>query len=198
MKSKITGIILIIGSLWYIIAEAICAFTFNDTLANTYLKYTISTLGIPNLNSPYFFLMNSAFILLGLIILFSSFYKFKDYIIKNKIIYYIFTITCGLGFIIVGLIHSKSPLTSHYHVLGANMAILGGNILLLIISKSMDRFKSYQEITLVLGIIGLIGYGLLFFNTSYMYRPIFERLSVYTLIIWSFMTGVYLRFNLNL
>ena len=71
---------------------------------------------------------------------------------------------CGIGFIIVGLIHAQSPLTYYYHILGANMTILGGNILLLIISKSMDRFKSYQKITLVLGIIGLIGYLLLFFN----------------------------------
>lgn len=193
MKSKTAGIILIIGSLWYMIAETICAFTFHDTLAHTYLAYTISTLGIPNSNSPYFFLMNSAFILLGLIILFSNFYIFKDYIIKHKIIYYIFTLICGIGLIIVGLIHAKSSFTSYYHILGANMTIFGGNILLLIISKSMDKFKSYQKITLVLGIIGLIGYVLLFFNTKYLYRPVFERLSIYTLILWSFITGVYLR-----
>ena len=141
----------------------------------------------------YFFLFNSAFILFGLIILFSSFYKFKDYIIKHKITYYIFTLICGIGFIIVGLIHAKSSFTSYYHILGANMTIFGGNILLIIISKSMDKFKSYQKITLVLGIIGLIGYVLLFFNTKYLYRPVFERLSIYSLILWSFITGVYLR-----
>ena len=47
MKSKIAGIVFILGSLYYLIAEAISAFSFNDTLINTYLFYTISELGIP-------------------------------------------------------------------------------------------------------------------------------------------------------
>ena len=192
MKSRIAGIALIIGSLWYMIAETICAFSFNDTLSNTYLIHTISELGIPNLNSPYFFLMNSAFILIGLALLFASFYKFKDYIIKYKIIYYIFTVICTLGVIIVGLVHAGNPLALTYHAAGAIMAILGGNILLVIVSLSMDRFEAYHKITLVLGIIGLFAFGVMFLNMSGIYMPVFERLSVYTLIIWNFMTGVYL------
>ena len=192
MKSKIAGIILIIGSLWYMIAETICAFSFNDALYKTYLIHTISELGIPNLNSPLFFLMNSAFILIGLTLIFGSFYKFKDFIIKNRIPYYIFTVICGVGVIIVGLIHAGNPLALTYHALGAVMAILGGNILLVIISRSMDKFEAYQKVTLVLGIIGLIAFWIMFFSMGNIYMPVLERLSVYTLIIWNFMTGVYL------
>jgi len=192
MKSKTAGIALIIGSIWYMIAETICAFTFKDTLINTYLIHTISELGIPNSNSPYFFLMNSAFILIGLFSLFASFYEFKNHIIKNKIIYYIFTLIGGVGVIIVGLIHAGNPLALTYHALGAIMAIFGGNMLLLIISKSMDRFEAYQKILLVLGIIGLIGFGILISNMGKIYMPVFERISVYTLVIWNFITGVYL------
>lgn len=192
MKSKIAGIILIIGSLWYMIAETICAFSFNDTLANTYLIHTISELGIPNLNSPLFFLMNSAFILIGLTLIIGSFYKFKDFITKNRIPYYIFTVICGVGVIIVGLIHAGNPVALTYHALGAVMAILGGNILLVIISRSMDKFEAYQKVTLVLGIIGLIAFWIMFFSMGNIYMPVLERLSVYTLIIWNFMTGVYL------
>lgn len=192
MKYKIAGIILIIGSLWYMIAETISAFSFNDTLANTYLIHTISELGIPNLNSPLFFLMNSAFILIGLTLIIGSFYKFKDFIIKNRIPYYIFTVICGVGVIIVGLIHAGNPLALTYHALGAVMAILGGNILLVVISRSMDKFEAYQKVTLVLGIIGLIAFWIMFFSMGNIYMPVLERLSVYTLIIWNFMTGVYL------
>ena len=72
------------------------------------------------------------------------------------------------------------------------MAILGGNVLLVIISRSMDEFEIYQKITLILGIIGLIAFWIMFFNIRSVYMPVFERLSVYTLILWSFISGVYL------
>ena len=66
MKSKVAGIVFIIGSLYYILAEAISATFFNSSIFNTYVFHTISELGIPNANSPLFWLMNSAFILIGL------------------------------------------------------------------------------------------------------------------------------------
>ena len=192
MKSRIAGIVFILGSLCYIIAEAISAFAFNDSLINTYLFHTISELGIPNVNSPLFFLMNSAFIIIGLSLLFGNFYKFKDFIIKNKTVFYILTPVTSIGVMIVALIHAGNPITAGYHSLGAVMAILGGNVLLVIISRSMDKFETYQKITLSLGIIGLIAFWIMFFNMESIYMPVFERLSVYTLIIWSLLTGVYL------
>lgn len=192
MKSKVAGFVFIVGSLYYIVAEVISATFFNDSLFNTYVFHTISELGIPNGNSPLFWLMNSAFILIGLAVIFSVFYKFKDYLIKNKIIIYILTIVTGLGVVIVGMIHGGNPLTSGYHTLGAIMAILGGNLLLVFISKSMEDFHIYQKATLTLGLLGIIVFWVMFFNIKSSYMPVFERLSVYTLIIWSFISGVYL------
>ena len=192
MKTKVAGIVLILGSLYYLIAEAISATFFNASLLNTYVFHTISELGIPSTNSPLSLLMNSAFILIGLTLIFGNFYKFKDYIVKNKIIFYIFTLITALGVIIVGLIHGGNPMTSGYHTLGAVMAILGGNIFLVLISKSMDGFGAYQKITLILGIIGLIAFWTMFFNMESIYMPVFERLSVYPLVMWSFITGCYL------
>ena len=95
MKSKVAGIAFILGSLYYVLAEAISASFFKASLADTYIFHTISELGIPNANSPLSLLMNSAFILIGLILLFGSFYKFKDFIIKNNTIIYIFTLITG-------------------------------------------------------------------------------------------------------
>lgn len=192
MKSKHIGIVFIFGSLYYLIAEFICALNFNDTFFNTYIFHTISELGIPNFNSPLFFLMNSAFILIGITLLIGNLSELKEYIIKNKLIFTLFTLITALGVIIVGLIHGGNPLTSGYHTLGAVMAILGGNLLLVLISRSMGEFKQYQKITLILGIIGVIVFWILFFNMENIYMPVFERLSVYTLIVWSFITGVYL------
>lgn len=195
MKSKVVGIVFLVGSLYYLLAEAISATFFNASIFNTYIFHTISELGIPNGNSPLFWLMNSAFILVGLTLIFGSFYNFKDYIIKNKIVFYIFSLITGLGVIIVGLIHGGNPLTSGYHTLGAVMAILGGNIMLVLVSRSMDEFGRFQKATLLLGIIGLVAFWAMFFNMGNAYMPVLERLSVYTLIIWSFLTGVYLLRN---
>ena len=192
MKSKVAGIVFIIGSLYYILAEAISATFFNSSIFNTYVFHTISELGIPNANSPLFWLMNSAFILIGLTLIFGNFYNFKDFIIKNKLIINIFILITGFGVIIVGLIHGGNPLTSGYHTLGAVMAILGGNILLILISRSMDDFGAYQKITLILGVFGLIAFWVMFFNIQSVYMPVFERLSVYTLILWCFLTGIFL------
>jgi hypothetical protein len=192
MKSKVAGIVFIIGSLYYMIAEAISAFAFNDALFRTYVFHTISELGIPHINSPFSFLMNSAFIIIGLSLLFGNFYKFKDFIIKNNAVFYALTLATSIGVIIVALIHAGNPLTDGYHSLGAVMAILGGNVLLAVISRSMEEFEIYQKVTLILGIIGLIAFWIMFFNMESIYMPVFERLSVYTLIIWSFITGIYL------
>lgn len=195
MKSKVAGCAFIIGSLYYIIAEAISATFFNDSLFNTYIFHTISELGIPNMNSPLFWLMNSAFILIGLVLLFGNFYKFKDFIIKNNVVFYVFSLIAAVGVIIVGLVHGGNPFTLGYHMLGAMMAILGGNILLVIISRSMEDFGFYQKLTLLLGIIGLAAFWIMFFNMRNAYMPVFERLSVYTLIIWCFLTGIHVLRN---
>ena len=192
MKAKVAGIVFIIGSLYYIIAEAISATYFNASLFNTYVFHTISELGIPNPNSPLFWLMNSAFILIGLTLIFSNFYRLKDFIVKNKVFFYIFTLITGLGVIIVGLIHGGNPLTLGYHALGAVMAILGGNILLIITSRSMGEFSAFQKATLTLGIIGLAAFWIMFFSMDSSYMPVFERLSVYPLVIWSFLAGLFL------
>lgn len=195
MKARVAGIVFLIGSLYYVIAEAVSATFFKASIFNTYIFHTISELGIPNGNSPLFWLMNSAFILIGLTLIFGSFYSFKDFIVKRKVAFYIFTLITGIGVIIVGLIHGGNPLTSGYHTLGAVMAILGGNILLILISKSMAEFGFYQKATLSLGVFGVIVFWIMFFSMTSAYMPVFERLSVYTLICWSFLTGCYLLRN---
>ena len=192
MRSKVAGIAFILGSLYYLVAEAISAAFFKSSLINTYIFHAISELGIPNADSLLFWMMNSGFILIGLALVFGYFYKFKDFVVKNRKICSIFAVITALGVIIVGLIHGGNPLTSGYHTLGAVMAILGGNILLVVLSRSMNEFGKYQKITLALGIIGLIAFWILFFNMENIYMPVFERLSVYTLILWSFLTGIYL------
>ena len=48
MKFKVAGIVFLVGSLYYIFAEAISATFFNASIINTYIIHPISELGIPN------------------------------------------------------------------------------------------------------------------------------------------------------
>ena len=192
-KCNFSKMVFITGSLYYLLAEFICALFFNDSLVNTYLYHTISELGIPNVNSPLSILMNSAFIFIGLALILGSIYKLKNYIIKNNRLFYLLTLVTAIGVIIVGLIHGGNPLTSGYHTTGAVMAILGGNILLVVISRSTSESGRYEKATLMLAAIGLIAFWVMFFNINSIYMPVFERLSVYTLIIWCFLTGLHLK-----
>ena len=192
-KCNFSKMVFITGSLYYLLAEFICALFFNDSLVNTYLYHTISELGIPNVNSPLSFLMNSAFIFIGLALILGSIYELKNHIIKNKRLFYLLTLVTAIGVIIVGLIHGGNPLTSGYHTTGAVMAILGGNILLVVISRSTSESGGYEKATLMLAAIGLIAFWVMFFNINNIYMPVFERLSVYTLIIWCFLTGLHLK-----
>ena len=185
--------VFITGSLYYLLAEFICALFFNDSLVNTYLYHTISELGIPNVNSPLSILMNSAFIFIGLALILGSIYELKNHIIKNNRLFYLLTLVTAIGVIIVGLIHGGNPLTSGYHTTGAVMAILGGNILLVVISRSTSESGGYEKATLMFAAIGLIAFWVMFFNINNIYMPVFERLSVYTLIIWCFLTGLHLK-----
>ena len=84
MRSKVAGIAFIVGSLYYLIAEAISATFFKASLINTYIFHTISELGIPNVNSPLFWLMNSGFILIGLTLIFGYFTNLKILLLKLK------------------------------------------------------------------------------------------------------------------
>ena len=164
-------------------------------LSISFFIISTTSLVAPSVEKPVEVLMNSAFVIIGMTFIFGNFYKFKDFIIKNKAVFYILTLIAAIGVIIVAFIHAGNPVTDGYHSLGAIMAILGGNILLISISRSMDKFETYQKITLVLGVIGLIAFWIMFFNMQSIYMPVFERLSVYTLIIWSFISGIYLLKN---
>lgn len=190
MKTKVISCTLIIASLYYMVAEFISAIYFNFSLYQTYFLHTISELGIPDI-SQFSWLMNSGFVVIGLALSFSNFYKFNEFIVKNKVIFYILTLITSVGVIIVAIIHGGNPVVATYHGMGATMAIVGGNLLLVVISKSMPQFETYQKVTLILGSLGLFSFAvMIIFYTNPLLMPIFERISVYTMIFWCFLTGI--------
>ena len=60
------------------------------------------------------------------------------------------------------------------------------------LSAIKSSFANFQKITLTLALIGLAAFWIMFFNIGNVYMPVLERLSVYTLVVWSFIAGVYI------
>ena len=192
---KIAGILYIIAPVIFILSEFICAVYTKVSLIETYALHTISELGVPyqiNHFTPVYDLMNYAFIAVGILLLIGSILAISKMIEKHKILYYLFVLSTSIGMIIIAFYHAGHP----YHAIGALMALVGGSLMLITVSKSINTSKNYRMITLILGFIGVIFAFLMIYFISipelYIFKAIPERICVYSLLIWSFMSGLYL------
>ena len=105
------------------------------------------------------------------------------------------TFVTALGLFIIAAIHAGNPI----HQIGALMAIVGGGVLLMTAAFALDTSKSYKIASFSLGLIAIL---FLIVMIIFMGNPdleiieaVPERISVYALILWSVLTGVYLIKN---
>lgn len=200
---KISSVILILGPIYFIIVEFISILYSNVNVINAYAFHTISELGVPigsiykgmiSTYSPMFMIMNSAFIIVGLTLIIGISFSLQKYISKNNFLVDLFAIIASIGVILVGIFHATDGLLGVFHLIAALMIILGGNLLLIFVSKYVNLNDNYEKISKYLGIFGLIAIVImLIFRFSYLqdYQAIFERCAVYPLVLWSFITGFY-------
>ena len=185
----------IIASIYFILSEFIAALSTGLPLFEVYTQNTISALGVPGYISPIDGLMNSGFIVLGVLLIIGFHMGLSSRIKKWKAIEYDLTFVTALGLFIIAAIHAGNPI----HQIGALMAIMGGGVLLMTAAFALDTSKSYKIASFSLGLIAIL---FLIVMIIFMGNPqleiieaIPERISVYALILWSFLTGVYLIKN---
>ena len=176
-------------------AELASAVSTGLPLFEVYTQNTISALGVPGYISPIDWLMNSGFIVLGVLLIIGFHMGLSSRIKKWKAIEYALTFVTALGLFIIAAIHAGNPI----HQIGALMAIVGGGVLLMTAAFALDTSKSYKIASFSLGLIAIV---FLIVMIIFMGNPqleiieaIPERISVYALILWSFLTGVYLIKN---
>lgn len=83
--------------------------------------------------------------------------------------------------------------TIRFHVLGAVLAILSGNLLAILFGSNRKQLSWptwYGTTSVVLGFAGLIGLVLVIVAGSYEHSAIFERVSVYAIFAWLFITSM--------
>lgn len=185
----------IIAGIYFILSEFIAALSTGLPLFEVYTQNTISALGVPGYISPIDWLMNSGFIVLGVLLIIGFHMGLSSRIKKWKAIEYALTFVTALGLFIIAAIHAGNPI----HQIGALMAIVGGGVLLMTAAFALDTSKSYKIASFSLGLIAIL---FLIVMIIFMGNPqleiieaIPERISVYALILWSFLTGVYLIKN---
>ena len=185
----------IIAGIYFLLAEFVSAVSTGLPLFEVYNQNTISALGVPGYISPIDWLMNSGFIVLGVLLIIGFHMGLSSRIKKWKAIEYALTFVTALGLFIIAAIHAGNPI----HQIGALMAIVGGGVLLMTAAFALDTSKSYKIASFSLGLIAIL---FLIVMIIFMGNPdleiieaVPERISVYALILWSFLTGVYLIKN---
>ena len=185
----------IIAGIYFLLAELASAVSTGLPLFEVYTQNTISALGVPGYISPIDWLMNSGFIVLGVLLIIGFHMGLSSRIKKWKAIEYALTFVTALGLFIIAAIHAGNPI----HQIGALMAIVGGGVLLMTAAFALDTSKSYKIASFSLGLIAIL---FLIVMIIFMGNPrleiieaVPERISVYALILWSFLTGVYLIKN---
>lgn len=185
----------VIAGIYFLLAEFVSAVYTGLPLFEVYTQNTISALGVPGYISPIDWLMNSGFIVLGVLLIIGFHMGLSSRIKKWKAIEYALTFVTALGLFIIAAIHAGNPI----HQIGALMAIVGCGVLLMTAAFALDTSKSYKIASFSLGLIAIV---FLIVMIIFMGNPqleiieaIPERISVYALILWSFLTGVYLIKN---
>lgn len=185
----------IIAGIYFLLAELASAVSTGLPLFEVYTQNTISALGVPGYISPIDWLMNSGFIVLGVLLIIGFHMGLSSRIKKWKAIEYALTFVTAFGLFIIAAIHAGNPI----HQIGALMAIVGGGVLLMTAAFALDTSKSYKIASFSLGLIAIL---FLIVMIIFMGNPdleiieaVPERISVYALILWSFLTGVYLIKN---
>jgi hypothetical membrane protein len=199
-----TAAAFLLGPVVYLAAEAITAAAWKSP-SYSYADNWISDLGSATagvfqgreLDSPLHVVMNSGFIVQGL--LFGIATVLLSRMISGRL--RTFTAVTGvvtmIGYIIVGTFHGSLQAqqngTLPLHFTGATLAILGGNVLALLMGIHWRKNRQTRLIGLVSIVAGAFGLAsataLLFTFDSGLPSGAIERGSVYTIVIWQLAVG---------
>jgi hypothetical membrane protein len=202
------------GALWvltaivYLTAEAVTAAAFPGY---SYAHNYISDLGIPEvgaydgreIDSPLHVVMNTAFVIQGLLFLTAAVLAVRASAGRWRRPFVGLAAAYAVGVTLVGLVHgsqaSADDGSAVFHVVGAALAIIGGNLAAIVagVGARATAPSIYSPISIMLGAVGLIALVMLRVDagtTSIDLLPdgTWERIAVYTVTAWELLTGVVL------
>jgi hypothetical membrane protein len=206
---RLAGALWLLAAISYLMSEAIAAAAFPGY---SYVHNYISDLGVPydaiidgrTIHSPMASVINfGGFILDGLLsgaAAIAAMFAMGERRRAGSL-FLLLAIVHSLGSILVGTVHSGDREVSadiaQFHVIGAAMAIIGGNcatIAAASLSRGLGASPAYRIASVALGICGLLSLALLEANRAdgMAVAPdgILERASVYAITFWKVLTGL--------
>ncbi|WP_058304470.1 DUF998 domain-containing protein [Gorillibacterium timonense] len=190
------SILFILASFIYLASEAITANAWS-TPEYSYSYNYISDLGVSKhlivegreVLSPLAYVMNFGFKSHGILFLIAYLLVLPLLRGKSKIIGLIPVFVHSIGIILVSEFPGETYDKVSTHVIGATMAILGGNLALIMIGLAgRHLFPRLRTVSMIIGMVGI--FALVMMVTHNLgYPAVFERMSVYTIIAWDLFFG---------
>ena len=184
----------IVGPLLWI-ASAVAYFTAEAVAAvavpgYSYIVDYISSLGVPG-TSPHATVMNAAFLLQGVCFPAGAVLLVCGTRARKALPFLVFAVLNGVGNVLVGVVHGGTG--SRWHLAGAVLAIVGGNLAVLAgawLFRHAGTSAVYVAASAVLGGMGIFCATALAVEAT----PIglWERGSVYPIFVWQTLTAGYL------
>jgi hypothetical membrane protein len=194
----------LLGPVIYLAAEAISAAAWKSP-DYSYADNWISDLGSATsgvfqgreLNSPLHVVMNSGFIIQGLLFGIAAVLLART-INGRRTFTAVTGIVTMIGYILVGTFHGSLQAqqngTLALHFTGATLAILGGNVLALVLGihwRKTPQTRLIGLISIALGAFGLVSVTALFLTfDAGLPSGAIERGSVYTIVIWQIAVAI--------
>ncbi|MEJ8307164.1 DUF998 domain-containing protein [Saccharibacillus sacchari] len=178
------------ASVVYLAAETIAASAWTEP-AYRYAFNNISDLGVRidtvvggrPIHSPLHLVMNIGFALQGILFLLAYALVVPLLSKKRQRPGIVLAAAHGIGMLLVAIFHGVNYEALDPHVIGAAMAIVGGNAALIVLALSLEPRLPYTLFSVVgagLGGIGLIAIAAMVWS-PFGYPAVFERISVYAI-----------------
>jgi hypothetical membrane protein len=168
---RLGALLLLAAPIVYLIGETVAALAWTSPPYD-YLDDYVSSLGVAGplshafgqtMNSPLAAVMNTGFILYGILTITAGGLLLRLGSGVRPVILAILIVAFGIGGILLGLVpgsqHSVDSGLIVYHTLGAQLAIISGNTLAILVGAFRRRLhlsRSVAAVTIVLGTIGLV------------------------------------------
>ena len=191
----------LLGPVIYLAAEAITAAAWKSP-SYSYADNWISDLGSATagvfqgreLDSPLHVVMNSGFIVQGILFGIATVLLSRTISGRSRTFTAVTGVVTMIGYILVGTFHGSLQAqqngTLALHFTGATLAILGGNVLALVLGihwRKIPQTRLIGLVSIIVGAFGLASVTALFLTfDAGLPSGAIERGSVYTIVLWQF------------
>lgn len=168
----------------------------------SYAADYISVLGVPSA-SPHAALVNAAFFVQGVLFFAAAVLVVVGLRARGALWFITFAAAHAVGNVLVGAVPSAPGGGPPAHAVGATLAIAGGNAAVLAGAALIRRSggsKGYRNISIVLAVVGLLCLLAISAPALHTVVPVgvWERISVYTVLVWQLGLAGYLIRSLHL